>query len=106
MKVEHTSCSDDNYGHELYYNVAEAQEACSSDPNCAAVYDNNCDNVIASLCPLGFTPKRSSGECTYPKIGNAFIYMISIIIWNIINAHKMLNNASPFDITGWFNHDE
>ena len=71
-KVEYTSCSDDNYSHELYWNVAEAQEACSSDPNCAAVYDNNCNDLIASLCPLGFTPTRSSGECTYPKTGNAF----------------------------------
>lgn len=75
-KQDYLVCSQ-TYGN--YHFVAEAYEACKGDPNCAAVSVYYCDdsyNKVSALClttGLGFTLKRSSGSCIYPKIGIAIV---------------------------------
>ena len=78
-----THCDDDNYGY--YENVEEAKEACSKDSNCAAIYDNSCDDHGVSLCPLGYTEKQSSSSCLYIKPTGTVI--IKIIKMNILQRY-------------------
>ena len=78
-----THCDDDNYGY--YQNVEEAKEACSNDSNCAAIYDNSCDDHGVSLCPLGYTEKQSSSSCLYIKPTGTVI--IKIIKMNILQRY-------------------
>ena len=69
-----THCDDDNYGY--YENVEEAKEACSNDSNCAAIYDNYCDDHVVQLCPSGYTEKASSASCLHIKPGGTVIIII------------------------------
>ena len=62
-----TSCIADKYG--SFDNIRDAKEACTVDPNCAAIYDNYCDTSYVELCPRGFTEQQSSpsGSCLFMK---------------------------------------
>ena len=67
-----THCGYDNYGN--YNTVFEAEEACTWDPNCAAIYDNNCDGNTVYLCPSNYTEQVSGvGSCLFVKPGNLFL---------------------------------
>ena len=58
-------CGLDAYG--SYNTLSEAQTACTSDENCAAIFDNTCDNVGFKLCPTGYSKKKSWSSCLYVK---------------------------------------
>ena len=60
-----TDCRDDYDGY--YKNLEDAKEACVKDSNCAAIFDDSCDNFNFFLCPLGYTEKVSSIACLYIK---------------------------------------
>ena len=75
-----THCNEDDYGN--YDNVEEAKEACRKDSNCAAIYDDSCDDHNFFLCPLGYTEKESSSSCLYIKPAGTVI--IKIIKMNIL----------------------
>ena len=89
-----THCDDDRYGQ--YANVEEAKEACRKDSNCAAIYDDFCNDDVVFLCPLGYTEKESSvGSCLY--IESAGTVIIQIIKINILQRY------SPASISYLFN---
>ena len=58
-------CFKDSYG--SYGNFEEALEACKTDPNCAAIYDDFCDNQDFALCPLGYTVQEAPRSCLHMK---------------------------------------
>ena len=64
--IRYTYCIQD-YG--TFETFDEAKEACSSDPNCNAIYDHNCDNDDDFvLCAKNTELKMSTiGSCIYPK---------------------------------------
>ena len=67
-----TSCIADRYG--SFNNIRDAKEACTVDPNCAAIYDNNCDGNTVYLCSSNYTEQVSGvGSCLFVKPGNLFL---------------------------------
>ena len=52
----------------------EAKEACTSDSNCSAIYDNSCDGNQVYLCPSNYNEQVSEvGSCIFMKPGNVFL---------------------------------
>ena len=74
-----------NGGYGEYNNFEEAQEACRKDSNCAAIYDDSCDDDGVYLCPLGYIEKESSSSCLYIKPAGTVI--IRIIKMNILQLY-------------------
>ena len=72
-----THCAQDDYG--SYTHVEAATYACTRDSDCAAIYDDYCDNQGFSLCPLGYTEKSSSSSCLYIKPGTVKIIKMNIL---------------------------
>ena len=71
------------YGGGLYNSFEKAQEACNTDSNCAAIYDDICDNHYYQLCPMGYTEEVSSrGSCLHIKPAGTVV--IKIINTNIL----------------------
>ena len=66
-----THCRDDFY--DYYKNLEEAKEACTKDSNCAAIYDDSCDNDDFLLCQLGYTEDVSPNSCLYKPVGTVII---------------------------------
>ena len=71
-----------------YQNFKEAKEAYIKDSNCAAIYDDYCDDHDFRLCPLGYTEKESSSSCLY--INPAGTVIIKIIKMNILQRYKYI----------------
>ena len=83
-----THCSDNSYGRYVYFE--EAKKACEKDSNCAAIYDELCDDNGFHLCKLGYQERESSSSCIYinPAINPAGTIMIEIIIMNILQRYR------------------
>ena len=79
-----THCSDNRYGR--YANYEEAKKECEKDSNCAALYDDLCDDNGFHLCKLGYAERESSKSCLYinPAINPAGTVMIKITKMNIL----------------------
>ena len=60
-------CNQDKYG--SYSTFVAARTACASDSNCAAVYDENCDDLDYTLCPVSYVEEYSDRSCLFPKNG-------------------------------------
>ena len=78
-----THCRHDYY--DYYKNLEEAKEACTKDSNCAAIFDDSCDNFKFFLCPLGYTEKVSANSCLYIKSSGTVIK--EIIKMNILQRY-------------------
>ena len=64
-----------------YQNFKEAKEACIKDSNCAAIYDDFCNNNRFFLCQKNYTEIGSAHSCLYIKpAGTA---NIKILVMNI-----------------------
>ena len=67
-KKDSVHCIQDEYG--SYSTFASARTACASDSNCAAVYDDYCDNLGFTLCPVSYVEEASTASsCLFPKNG-------------------------------------
>ena len=65
IKEEKSYCSSGEYG--SYDTLSDAQSTCTSDANCAAIFDNFCDKVGFKLCSTGYVKKKSWSSCLYIK---------------------------------------
>ena len=65
-QVEDTYCSGG--GGTVYTTLADAQDACTQNPSCLMVYDDNCDDTQFYVCPNNSEQRGSSqGSCIYVK---------------------------------------
>ena len=74
-KKELVQCKQEEYG--SYSTLASARTACASDSNCEAVYDENCDNSLFTLCPVNYAEDTSTVSCLYMKNGKNKKVMIA-----------------------------
>ena len=53
-----------------YDSVRQAKNACSIDPNCGAVYDEDCKHKKVWLCSVGYSEEvATTGSCLFEKPG-------------------------------------
>ena len=55
--------------------VIRSKLACTSDANCAAVYDFSCDNTDFSLCKNQYLQETSVSSCLYIQGGKHILYI-------------------------------
>ena len=102
-------CSN-NYG--SYNTLSGAQSACTSDENCAAIFDNACDNVGFKLCPTDYSKKNSWSSCLYVKnqskenisstlptvTSAAFTTTTTVRSTNVAKDLGMFKNSASYDV--------
>ena len=72
MVKENIHCSASRIG-DIYDNLYTAINACQSDTNCAAIYDENCSGTKFYLCGLNYLEEESTiGSCLRIKPGSSF----------------------------------
>ena len=78
-------CDGSDYGQ--FFNLADAKEACRTDPKCGKVYDQGCNGSPYSLCPVDAKNKDSGRSCLYikPKYGK-YSYSCHLISCGYQNA--------------------
>ena len=81
MELKH--CFPQKYGSAGTFE--EAKSSCTSDENCAAIYDNGCTGDGFTFCPNGFEQKKSSVSCLYIKSGKPYCIFLVRIVTIIIN---------------------